>query len=276
MKNVKFPKEVSSQKIREFFKTKGLSYLLLESNKTKKKVNQLIYKKTLSPELKDLYRLYQFVFLNKRITALEFGSGWSSIILSLALDDLKKKYKKNVKTLRRNNPFELFVLENEKKYLEISKKKLKKFNSKNKIKTKINFNLSKVKMTKFNGYICTEYEKLPMCNPDFIYLDGPNPFNTDGKVNNISTKHKDMMPMICDILKFEFFYTPGTIIVTDGRSANAIFLKLNFKRKWLHKHDIKHDQHIFYLDDPCLGRYNKLQLDFYKNEKKSHRKNKIN
>ena len=119
MKNVKFPKEVSSQKIREFFKTKGLSDLLLKSNKTKKKVNQLIYKKTLSPELKDLYRLYQFVFLNKRITTLEFGSGWSSIILSLALDDLKKKYEKNVETLRRNNPFELFVLENEKKYLEI-------------------------------------------------------------------------------------------------------------------------------------------------------------
>ena len=89
MKNIKFPKEVSSQKIRESFKTKGLSEFLLKSNKTKKKVNQLIYKKTLSPELKDLYRLYQFVFLNKRITALEFGSGWSSIILSLALNNLK-------------------------------------------------------------------------------------------------------------------------------------------------------------------------------------------
>ena len=48
-------------------------------------------------------------------------------------------------------------------------------------------------------------------------------------INGISTRHKDMMPMACDILKFEYFYTPGTIIVSDGRAANVKFLKDNFK-----------------------------------------------
>ena len=28
-------------------------------------------------------------------------------------------------------------------------------------------------MSTFNGRICTQYKKLPLCNPDFIYLDGP-------------------------------------------------------------------------------------------------------
>ena len=37
-----------------------------------------------------------------------------------------------------------------------------------------------------------------------------------------------MMPMVGDILKFEYFLTPGTII-TDGRTANAQFLNENFK-----------------------------------------------
>ena len=41
-----------------------------------------------------------------------------------------------------------------------------------------------------------------------------------------------MMPMVCDILKFEYLNTPGTIIVCDGRLAKAKFLKDNFRRKW--------------------------------------------
>ena len=71
------------------------------------------------------------------------------------------------------------------------------------------------------------------------------------------------MPMACDILKFEYFYTPGTIIVVDGRSANSSFLRNNFQRNWKYTNDEKNDQHIFYLDDKPLGEYNKLQLKFY-------------
>ena len=41
------------------------------------------------PELTDLYRLYQFIIMNKRITIFEFGSGWSSLIFNLALKELK-------------------------------------------------------------------------------------------------------------------------------------------------------------------------------------------
>ena len=87
-------------------------------------------------------------------------------------------------------------------------------------------------MTTFKDRICTQYKKLPLCNPDFIYLDGPDQFKVKEDINGISTRHKDMMPMSCDILKFEYFYTPGTIIICDGRAANAKFLKDHFKRKW--------------------------------------------
>ena len=67
------------------------------------------------PEIRDLYNLYNYIILNKRITVLEFGSGWSSLIIALALDKLKKNSKK-VTNLRRNNPFELFIVENEKNF----------------------------------------------------------------------------------------------------------------------------------------------------------------
>jgi hypothetical protein len=72
-----------------------------------------------------------------------------------------------------------------------------------------------------------------------------------------------MMPMVSDILKFEYFYIPGTIIVCDGRASNSKFLKDHFNRKWKYLNDKKNDQHIFLLSDPILGKLNKLQLDFY-------------
>ena len=61
-------------------------------------------------------------------------------------------------------------------------------------------------MTTFNDRICTQYKKLPLCNPDFIYLDSDQ-FNVKNNINGISTRHKDMMPMVCDVLKMEYFYT---------------------------------------------------------------------
>jgi len=118
----------------------------------------------------------------------------------------------------------------------------------------------------YKGSYATEYTKLPLCNPDFIYLDAPDQFKIKKKINNFTTAHKDMMPMACDILKIENFLTPGTIIVADGRGANSEFLLNNFKRKWLYLNDKKHDQHIFYLNSPALGKYNERQLKFYKSK----------
>ena len=204
--------------------------------------------------------------LNKRTTVLEFGSGWSSLVLHVALNENKKKYLDYVKNnLRRNNLFELFVIENEKKFLNISKKRIEKFTrNKQFINSKISFFYSPCEMTTFNDKFATQYKKLPLCNPDFIYLDGPDQFNIKKRINNFTTAHKDMMPMVCDILKMEYFLNPGTIIVMDGRGANAQFLKDNFKRKWLYLNDKKFDQHIFYLNAPTVGKYNDLQLKFYK------------
>jgi hypothetical protein len=251
--------------IEDFFIKKGLKLLVDLSKKKKLLVNEMVINEPYIPELDDLYNLYQYVLINKRTTVFEFGSGWSTLIFSLALKELRDKFFNEVKLLRRNNEFELFVVENEKRYLNISKNRVKKFNKFLNIKNpiKINYYFSDVEMTTFDDKICTQYKKLPLCNPDFIYLDGPDQFNIKRDINGISTRHKDMMPMVCDILKFEYFYTPGTMIIVDGRAANAKFLRDHFKRKWKYVNDRKNDQHIFYLVDPVLGKHNKLQLKFY-------------
>tara|TARA_Y100001970_G_scaffold294195_1_gene448305 strand:- start:8354 stop:9151 length:798 start_codon:yes stop_codon:yes gene_type:complete len=265
---LKKPNLIKKKDIEKFFINKNLKILVELSKNKQKKTNQLIYDEPYIPKLNDLYNLYQYVLINKRTTILEFGSGWSTLIFSLALKELRDKFSKKINLLRRNDPFKLFVVENEKKYLNITKSRIKKFNSFLNIKKpiEIKYTLSDVEMTTYNGKICTQYKKLPICNPDLIYLDGPDQFNVKKSINGISTKHKDMMPMVCDILKCEYFYIPGMIIICDGRASNVKFLKDHFKRKWKYIFDKKNDQHIFSLIDPSLGKYNDLLLKFYNKE----------
>tara|TARA_B100001971_G_scaffold150690_1_gene139813 strand:- start:997 stop:1812 length:816 start_codon:yes stop_codon:yes gene_type:complete len=262
-KYVKFPQDLSLSEIEIFFEDKDLDYLIKLSKSNDLSVNEMVSSEPYKPKLLDLYRIYQFVILNKRTTILEFGSGWSSLILYMSLNELKTKFSREVKKLRRNNPFELFILENEKKYLDITQQRLKEAKITKNLNISVNFCFSDVLMTTYNGKIATEYENFPLCNPDFIYLDGPDQFNAKNNINNITTIHKDLMPMTCDILKFEYFYTPGTIILADGRGANVKFLRDHLKRNWLYKNIEKYDQHIFYLNDASLGRLNQEQLKFY-------------
>ena len=84
-KKIKLPIIPSSKKIENFFLNLVLSDLVEKSKTRDLNVNELIYKGIYKPELIDLYRFYKFIELNKRTTILEFGSGWSTLIFSLAI-----------------------------------------------------------------------------------------------------------------------------------------------------------------------------------------------
>jgi len=251
-KFIKFPKKNNSQ---NFFVNYFKKYNLLKYLDTKTS--------EFKPNYSDLYLLHQYIVLNKRLTVLEFGTGWSSLVIQHALNINKKKHFKDTSKIRKINKFELFVIDNDKHFLKISKKRNEKIFGKNKNKNN-NFHFSECSMTIFNKKFASQYKSLPACNPDFIYLDGPSPFTVKKKIDGFSTNHPDMMPMSCDILKFEHFLCPGTIILIDGRTANARFLQKNFQRNWAYLYDEKSDQNIFYLNEKPLGKYNKELLNFYK------------
>ena len=252
---IKFINTPKKKNLEKFFYTHGLTELISLS---KNNFSQGLIK----PNLDDLYNLWHFIVLNKRTCVLEFGSGFSSIIISSALTYLKSKYQLEVKKLRRNNPFEHFIIENEKKYLDITKKRNLKY--KNIILNKINYYFSDVKMSLVNNNIVTLYKTLPVCNPDFIYLDGPNQYKIKSNINGVNIGHPDMMPMNADLILLEYFFLPGSIILIDGRGANAKFLKDNFKRNWLYNYNKKYDQHLFFLNDTPIGPHNQRLIKFYK------------
>jgi hypothetical protein len=212
------------------------------------------------PELDDLIRLHYLVTTRKITTVMEFGLGKSSIVLADALAINKANYANHVAKLRRSNPFELHSIENNIGWIEHTKKHSEeKLGDSNDI---VNLHYCPLEVSEFNGRMCTYYHNIPNISPDLIYLDGPDQFSAGGSLRGLGTNHADRMPMAADILSFEHFLCPGTLIVLDGRTANARFLKCNLQRNWTYYHDYDLDQHFFELVEVPLGIYNNDYISF--------------
>ena len=206
-------------------------------------------------DLNDLIRLHYLITSRKVTTILEFGVGASTSVFDDALSENKKLYSEYVRNnLRRENAFECHSVDNQKKWIDISKQKYKTKNT--------FYHFSKCRMSMFNNRICSLYDKLPNICPDFIYLDGPNQDSVLGDVKGISTRALDRLPMAADILCIEHFLLPGTLIVVDGRTANARFLRVNLQRNWKYSYVQNFDQHFFELNEKPLGRLNRQQINF--------------
>jgi hypothetical protein len=244
--------------LESYFQTHGLGELIEKSKVRPKGVNEMVLDEPYRPELADLHSIHRLILEHKRLTVLEFGCGWSTLVMANALRTNRDRHADEVTNLRRNNPFELHVVDNEQRYLNIAKSRLPETDLPH-----VWFHHTEIEMVEFNSRIAIACAALPLINPDFIYLDGPDTFNVRGDIRGISTRHRDMMPMSCDILMFEHFLTPGTMILIDGRGANVRFLKANFQRHWRYEHLADVDQHLFTLDEAPLGRLNEAQMKFY-------------
>ena len=257
-----FPRKVNLDIIKNYFKKVGLKILLSEyATNSLPSVSLKSQTKPYKPNLIDLYNLHNLIIKNKRLEVLEFGSGWSTVVIANALKFNKFKYKNKISNIRVDKPFFSLSIENNKRYLNITKKRINdlKLNSFN------NFFFQNCEMTYYNGQISTEYKKLPNFNPDLIYLDGPDQSNIRNNSFGININYKNFTPMSCDVLKIEFFLNPGTIIISDGRSRNVEFLRKNMKRNWSYKYLEWCDQHYLILDTKPNGLLSKNRLDFYKN-----------
>lgn len=206
-------------------------------------------------ELDDLIRLHFLVTSRKATTVLEFGVGKSTLVFDHALEENRQNYQDFVGTeLRRSNPFECHSVDNNLNWIEISRESYK--------TERVTYVNAECSVSSFNGRICTFFDPLPNICPDFIYLDGPDQFSPKNSLRGISTNHPDRLPMVGDLLAIEHFLLPGTLIVVDGRSANARFMKSNFQRDWSHHYVREYDQHFFELLEEPLGVFNRRQIEF--------------
>lgn len=208
-----------------------------------------------APNLNDLVRLHHLV-LSRRVTSiLEFGVGKSTVIFDHALNLNRDRLSQRAsESFRITDPFKCYSVDNSKHWLSKVKKES---DTKNVI-----FHFSECVVSTFNGRMCTFYTKLPNVTPNLIYIDGPDQFTPTGEVNGLHTRSPTRLSMSADVLILEHFLLPGTLIVVDGRAANARFLRCNLQRNWVYDYCEDSDQHFFELIEEPLGWLNKKFLDF--------------
>lgn len=212
------------------------------------------------PEIEDLVRLHRFVRERKVFTVLEFGVGYSNIIMADALRRNAEEFeavKADFPKIRQNNPFELHAVDSNEEYIGFAAGRVPE-----QLRPFVTMHHSGCTMGTFNDRVCHYYDTLPNICPDFIYLDAPGQYDVQGDIRNISTRHQDRLPMSADLAAMEHFLQPGTLIVVDGRTANARFLRCSFQRNWRYLHDVKGDIHTFELLEAPLGAYNEESLRY--------------
>ena len=211
-------------------------------------------------EYDDLARLHYIVSQRKSLTVLEFGVGKSTLVIGDALLNNKRSNADYTSTaLRRKDAYQIHSVENHLNYMQIVDSQIPLILREEGI---CNLHHSELEVGTFLDKVCTYYSKIPNVCPDVIYLDGPDQFSPSGDVKGITTSHQDRMSMAADILLLEHFLQPSTLIIVDGRTANARFLQCNLQRSWSHCYNEEWDQHFFELQETPLGVYNKRMIDF--------------
>lgn len=252
---------IIDKKINELYKTNQSELESQLENKIKQGLYDAIDPNNNNPlpvEIDDLSRIHYLATSRKATTIMEFGTGKSSLALAHALEINKCSHQNFIeKNIRRAHAFELHSIDDDDEWLNNTKKTIPE-----KYHDIIHFHYCPTTIESFNGRLCTYYNNLPNISPDLIYLDGPSQYSPKGNLRGLSTADMDRMPMSADILTIEHFLTPGTLIIVDGRTANARFLKCNLQRDWLYAYSEKMDQHFFELKEKPLGIYNKEYINF--------------
>jgi len=213
-------------------------------------------KKPLPPELEDLARLHWLVLARRAINTLEFGSGFSTVFIADAKNILNK-YFGDISEIRCEKLFHLYSVGENKKFINITKKRLPKS-----LKKYVTFSFSNVRALKYSDKIALRHENVPNISPDLIYLDGPSLYSVKSKFMGFAFNNVSRVPMSADILLIEFFLQSGTFIVVDGRGANAEFLRHYLKRNWKYYYDKKGDCHYFELIEKPWGEWSLKRKKF--------------
>ena len=229
------------------------------------------------PQADDLFALYLLVLRQRPAAVMEIGSGWSTLVLALALEESLTDW--TLEDLRHPNKGEILSVDSSSEFSRLS---ISRCGQAGLAKVHVRPHVSRSIAGTFNDQVCHYFESLPIFSANLIYLDGPDSSQVEGDVRGFSSKGRDQfssygLPMSADILAIENFLWPGTVMVVDGRGANAEFLKTNLRRPWEYRYFKFTDQHYFHLKSDSWGRHSEkliersldFSLDSFENELKT-------
>ena len=138
------------------------------------------------PKLDDLCRLHWLAMRRKAISILEFGSGFSTAVMAAASRTLHARYQHWVKEkLRFMQPFHVHSVEEDERYVEITRKRLTKG-----LSDFASVQHSGVDLLEVHSHIATLYSNIPNICTDFIYLDGPSQYAAKGNIRGLSLESR--------------------------------------------------------------------------------------
>lgn len=210
------------------------------------------------PEAADLARIHRLIRTRKSLTVLEFGIGYSTIVIADALRKNRREWEalSSPPELRNRFLFHCFSVDASKPWLEHAQARLP-----DELRSFVTLHYSPVKIGTHNGQLCHFYEIVPDVIPDFMYLDGPDPADVQGSINGLSFQCPERTVMSGDPLLMESTLLPGFFMLVDGRTNNARFLQRNFRRTYKVEWDREGDVTTFELDEERLGSVNILGGD---------------
>ena len=132
---------------------------------------------------------------------------------------------KDLKNMRYEKNIHVYAVEQEKKYIKTTKKRIPPH-----LKKYITLYFDKIDTIIYKDRFASKCRNLPNISPDLIYLDASSLYFTKKKYKGFSFSHINRVPMSADIFFIEYFLEPGTVIIVDGRTANVRFIKDHFNR----------------------------------------------
>lgn len=204
----------------------------------------------LDPVYEDLARLHVVVRERKIVNVLEFGVGFSTLVMADALlKNLREHRAISEGTgIRHSMVFELHAVDTSPEWIARTEATIP-----SRLREIVHLSQSDAVAGRFQGRACHYYEKLPDIVPHLIYLDGPDPKDVSGDLGGLSWACPDRVVTAGDVLRMEPQLLPGTVLISDGRTANARFLAAHLYRSWKVEHSYAADITVLELEEPPLG-----------------------
>jgi len=176
------------------------------------------------PDASDLANLYRLIAERRPRVVLEFGVGYSSLVICAAL---------RANLAKANVRGHLYVVDSEKKWIE---------NTRNKFESDllefISFQYSPISVKVFDNTLCHTYDSLPDVSPNFVYVDGPSGASGEeeisGEINGLG--FTGGRPVVgADVLLYESSAPLDFFILVDGRWETCRFLGTHLRNKYRHR-----------------------------------------
>lgn len=192
-----------------------------------------------------LYNLHRLIRKRRPLKVLEFGVGFSTLVMAHAIRQNFLDAQRMESGLNGENRGMIWSVETNSKWKENTERKIP-----DDLRAFIDIRLSDAEVCVVAGELCHQYSELPNIIPDFLYLDGPTPFDVKGQIRGLEFIQEggaSRPPVSADLLLLEAALRPGFLMLIDGRDSNMQFLKRHLKRQYKVRQNLVHHVSTFEL-----------------------------